>query len=205
MSKSKSEYYIDKPKFSQAVVDYVKELTEARESGKPLPKVPNYIAQGFLNIAEGLARRDNFSRYTYREELVMDAVENCLKAIENYRIDAATRSGKPNAFGYFTQISWYAFLRRIAKEKKQQDIKVKYMTTAGVDLFAVTSSTNSAVSAASTAAVTNYVDTLRSRIDNVMDNDAALKEFAAAEKKKEKAKKIRLADSNLEEFEHDDD
>ena len=55
--------------------------------------------------------------------MVMDAVENCLKAVENYDINASTRTGKPNAFAYFTQIIWYAFLRRISKEKKQQEIK----------------------------------------------------------------------------------
>ena len=55
----------------------------------------------------------------------MDAVENCLKAIYNYNLEHATRTGKPNAFAYFTQIIWYAFLRRIQKEKKQTYIKFK--------------------------------------------------------------------------------
>ncbi len=65
--------------------------------------------------------------------MVCDATENCIKAIMNYNVDAATRSGAPNAFAYFTQISYYAFLRRIAKEKKQQDIKYSYMEHCGVD------------------------------------------------------------------------
>ena len=65
----------------------------------------------------------------------MDAVENCLKAILNYNIESATRTGKPNAFAYFTQISWYAFLRRIEKEKKQQDIKLRYIAQSGIEEF----------------------------------------------------------------------
>ena len=81
-----------------------------------------------------MSHKANFVRYTYREEMVMDAVENCLKAIENYNIDKATRTGKPNAFAYFTQIAWYAFLRRIEKEKKQQDIKMKYLSESGLEL-----------------------------------------------------------------------
>ena len=80
--------------------------------------VPDYIAKCFLKICEGLSHKSNFVRYTYREEMVMDAVENCLNAVGNYNIEAATRKGKPNAFGYFTQISWFAFIRRIKKEKK---------------------------------------------------------------------------------------
>lgn len=203
------EHYVNNAEFSQAVVDYVKEVNdaEARQHNIPkenrqLPVVPDYIADCFVRIAEGLSHRDNFIRYSFREEMVMDAVENCLKAIGNYDIEAATRTGKPNAFGYFTQISWYAFLRRIAKEKKQHDIKMKYMTSAGIDMFAVTS--NSTADLAQTSAVMNYVDTLRSRIDLIKDHDAAVKEYAAEEKKREKAKQIRLADSNLEEFINDD-
>jgi hypothetical protein len=65
----------------------------------------------------------------------MDGVENCLKAIMNYNIDTATRTGTPNAFAYFTQICYYAFLRRLAKEKRQQDIRLKYMDDAGVEEF----------------------------------------------------------------------
>jgi hypothetical protein len=69
--------------------------------------------------------------------MVMDAVENCLKAIRNYNIEAATRTGNPNAFAYFTQITYWAFLRRIAKEKKQQEIKDSYFeNTFAADLIA---------------------------------------------------------------------
>ena len=136
MSKIKPQdkpHYVNNAQFSQAVVDYVIELNEAKKVKEPLPKVPDYVAQCFLKICEGLSHKSNFVRYSYREEMVMDAVENCLKAIENYDIEAATRTGKPNAFAYFTQISWYAFLRRIEREKRQQDIKMKYIEQSGID------------------------------------------------------------------------
>ena len=129
MAKSKraSIHYVNNRDFSQAVVDYCTLADQAKAAGQQQPIVPDYIAECFLRIAEGLSHKSNFIRYTYREEMVMDAVENCLKAIENYNIEAATRTGLPNAFAYFTQISWYAFLRRIAKEKKQQDVKLRYL------------------------------------------------------------------------------
>lgn len=186
MSKETSEHYVDNARFSQAVVEYVQKLNEAKDAGRPLPIVPDYIADCFLRISEGLSHRPNFIRYTYREEMVMDGVENCLRAIENYNIEAATRSGKPNAFSYFTTIVWYAFIRRIAKEKRQQDIKLKYMTSAGLDMYATFGAGQGSATEASV--VMNYVDTLRTRIDSVKDRDRSIKEFAVEERRRAKIK-----------------
>jgi hypothetical protein len=191
MAKKKSIHYVNNADFSTAVVNYVTLLDEARKQEKTLPVVPDYIAQCFLRIAEGLSHKSNFVRYTYREEMVMDAVENCLKAIENYNLEAATRSGKPNAFSYFTQISWYAFLRRIAKEKKQQDIKAKYITQSGIEEFIASTEDKQAKQVAQ-----RFVDTLRDRIDRVKDVDAQMKKIVKAERKKRKV----VADSDLTEF-----
>ena len=126
-------HYVNNADFSTAVKEYVMSANTAKSEGKPTPIVTNYIAECFLKISEGLSHKANFVRYTYREEMVMDAVENCLKAIENYDIEKATRTKKPNAFAYFTQISWYAFLRRIQKEKKQLEIKGKILERSGYD------------------------------------------------------------------------
>ena len=183
-------HYVNNAQFSQAVVDYVTIVREAKENEEALPIVPNYIAQCFLKIAEGLSHKSNFIRYTYREEMVMDAVENCLKAIENYNLEAATRSGKPNAFAYFTQISWYAFLRRIAKEKKQQDIKFKYMSQTGVESFLL-DETDNAVSA-------HFIDTLRGRIEKVKEYDTEVKAFVKKEKKRRRP--MQKVDSDLTKF-----
>ena len=128
-------HYVNNKEFSLAVVKYCEQVQWAKQNGKKTPIVPNYVAECFLKIAEGLSHKANFVRYTYREEMVMDAVENCLKAIENYNVEAATRTGTPNAFAYFTQISWYAFLRRINREKKQQDIRLKYIAEAGLSII----------------------------------------------------------------------
>lgn len=192
MSKRKSIHYVNNADFSQAVVEYVTVVNEAKESGKQIPIVPDYIAQCFLRIAEGLSHKSNFSRYTYREEMVMDAVENCLKAIENYNLETATRTGKPNAFAYFTQITWYAFLRRIAKEKKQQDIKLKYLTSSGLETFIEVEGDTLANTVAQ-----QFVDFLKDRIDKVKATDDAVKEFVKKEKRKKREQK---ADSDLSEF-----
>jgi len=191
-TKRKSIHYVNNADFSQAVVDYVTLVEQAKETKTTIPKVPDYVAQCFLRIAEGLSHKANFIRYTYREEMVMDAVENCLKAIGNYNLEAATRTGKPNAFAYFTQISWFAFLRRIAKEKKQQDVKMKYLTQSGIENFII----NEHGDEMSQQVVDAFVDTLRDRIDKVKSQDTLIKEYAKTEKKKRTIK----VDSDLSEF-----
>ena len=196
MAKKKiNAHYVNNKDFSQAVVDYCNDVNEAKNCGDQTPIVPDYIAQCFLRIAEGLSHKSNFIRYTYREEMVMDAVENCLKAIKNYNIEAATRTGNPNAFSYFTQISWYAFLRRIAKEKKQFEIKQKYMTSSGIEEFVMTQDGD----IASQQAVQAFVDTLKDRIDKVKDKDAEVKNFAVKEKKRSK-RAANVVDSDLSSF-----
>ena len=180
--------------FSANIVEYVKTVNEAREKSEELPVVTNYLAECFLKIAENLSHKSNFIRYTYREEMVMDAVENCLKAVENYNINATTRSGKPNAFAYFTQIIWYAFLRRIAKEKKQQEIKEKYLSQSGIEEFLV-----SEQGEASSVVATHFIDVLKDRIDKVKEYDTIMKEFGKKEKQQRKKRTVN-ADSDLKDF-----
>ena len=193
MSRSKNLHYVNNADFSQAVVDYVTIADEAKRNKTEIPKVPDYVAQCFLRIAEGLSHKSNFSRYTYREEMVMDAVENCLKAIGNYNLEAATRTGKPNAFAYFTQITWYAFLRRIAKEKKQQDIKMKYLAKSGIENFVDLDLADEAAG----QIIGTFVDTLRDRIEKVKQTDTVYDDLYKEEKKK---KRTKIADSDLSEF-----
>ena len=196
-NKKNNIHYVNNKEFSQAVVDYCTKVNEAKNQEADIPIVPDYIAQCFLKISEGLSHKSNFIRYTYREEMVMDAVENCLKAILNYDIQAATRTGKPNAFAYFTQITWYAFLRRIAKEKKQQEIKMKYLTTSGIENFLTTGEGDDA----SQYIVGHFVDTLRDRIGRVKTFDSEVKEYVKSEKKKKRSVN---ADSDLTEFMHEE-
>ena len=189
-------HYVNNKEFSLAVVDYCESAEKARkQKSKNIPIVPNYIAECFLKIAEGLSHKSNFIRYTYREEMVMDAVENCLKAIKNYDIKTATRTGTPNAFAYFTQISWYAFLRRIEKEKKQQDIKLKYIANVGIDELVDNQDGDMPNDEAMA-----FVDNLRSRIDGVRANDLYWKDIVTEEKKKTRKRRAVNVDSDLKDF-----
>jgi hypothetical protein len=194
MKPKERPHYVNNRDFSNAVVEYCTSAQEAKDVGESTPIVTDYIASCFLKIAEGLSHKANFVRYTYREEMVMDAVENCLKAIENYDIEAATRSGKPNAFAYFTQISWYAFLRRIQKEKKQQDVKMKFIAEADVAEFL----DDDGEGYGHMQYASPFIDTLRMRIDAVKGADQEFKEYAKEEKKR-KRRAVNV-DSDLSEW-----
>ena len=172
-------HYVNNRQFSYAVVDYVTEANAAKAKGDKNPIVPDYIAMCFMKICEGLSHKPNFVRYTYRDEMVMDGVENCLKAIYNYRIDASTRTGKPNAFSYFTQIAYFAFIRRIVKEKKQADIKFKFMEQANIEEFVSSIDMNNPIDQ-------SFLDTLREKISKIKEVDAQIKDFEKEEKVKEK-------------------
>ena len=172
-------HYVNNRDFSYAVVDYVTEANKAKETGSKNQEVPDYIAICFMKICEGLSHKPNFVRYTYRDEMVMDGVENCLKAIYNYRIDASTRTGKPNAFSYFTQIAYFAFIRRIVKEKKQADIKFKFMEQANIEDFVSSIDMNSPIDQ-------SFLDTLREKISKIKEVDKQVKEFEKEEKVKKK-------------------
>lgn len=185
-------HYVNNAQFSEAVVEYVKHAREVESQGLDKPQINDYIASCFLKIAEGLSHKANFVRYTYREEMMMDAVENCLKAIDNYNLETATRTGKPNAFAYFTQISWYAFLRRIEREKKQQDIKMRYLTESGIEDLISEESQNDDAFRQTQA----FVDELRGRIDIVKESDKVIKDYEKGQRQKRKRK----VDSDLSEF-----
>ena len=116
MAKKKSVHYVDNKKFLQAMIDW----RETWPDEENIPPVTNYIGECFLKIATHLSYRPNFINYTYRDEMISDGIENCLQYVKNFNPEKSK-----NPFAYFTQIIYYAFLRRIAKEKKQSHIKNK--------------------------------------------------------------------------------
>ena len=126
--KKKNAHYIDNKQFLEAMKEWKQKCVDAEEAGEERPQVTNYIGECFLKIANGLSYRPNFINYTYRSEMVSDGIENCLQYIHNFDPEKSK-----NPFAYFTQIIYYAFIRRIQKEKKQMQIKSKLIANAGVE------------------------------------------------------------------------
>ena len=119
-SEKKKEHYVNNKEFLAAMTEYKKLCVEAEESGEDKPPVSNYIGECFLKIANHLSYRPNFINYTFRDDMISDGIENCLQYLDNFNPEKSN-----NPFAYFTQIIYYAFIRRIKKEKKQQHIKHK--------------------------------------------------------------------------------
>ena len=123
-----SEHYVNNKEFLEALVVFKAKCSAAKEAGEPRPQISNYIGECFLKIATHLSYKPNFVNYMFREDMICDGIENCLQYIDNFD---PTKSSNP--FAYFTQIIYYAFLRRIQKEKKQMEIKNKILEKSGYD------------------------------------------------------------------------
>jgi DNA-directed RNA polymerase specialized sigma subunit len=128
VKKTQKAHYVDNKKFLQAMIEHREKCRVAEEKGKKKPDVSNYIGECFLKIANHLSYRPNFINYTFRDDMISDGIENCLQYMDNFNPDKST-----NPFAYFTQIIYYAFIRRIQKEKKQMDVKKKMIQNAGVE------------------------------------------------------------------------
>ena len=131
-SEKKKEHYVNNKEFLAAMTEYRKLCTEAEESGEDKPPVSNYIGECFLKIANHLSYRPNFINYTFRDDMISDGIENCLQYLKNFN---PAKSNNP--FAYFTQIIYYAFIRRIQKEKKQITIKQRMIQEANYDDMAL--------------------------------------------------------------------
>ena len=130
MAKAKGVHYVDNKKFHQAMIDWKEKCKDAEEAGDEVPQITDYIGSCFLKIANGLSYRPNFINYTYRQEMISDGIENCLQYMSNFNPEKSN-----NPFAYFTQIIYYAFIRRIQKEKKQQDVKAKMIANSGTEIM----------------------------------------------------------------------
>jgi hypothetical protein len=121
-TKENARHYVDNERFLSEMTEFRNAVILSKENNTERPRVPNYIGECLFKIATHLARKPNFANYTFREDMVSDGIENCLLYIDNFDPEKSK-----NPFAYFTQIIYYAFLRRIQKEKKHLYIKYKSM------------------------------------------------------------------------------
>jgi hypothetical protein len=131
-SKKSKEHYVSNKEFLAAMIEYRKMVNTAKKEGKPKPPVTDYIGNCFLKIANHLSYRPNFINYTFRDDMISDGIENCLQYLDNFNPHKSN-----NPFAYFTQIIYYAFIRRIQKEKKQVTIKHKMLLDSNFDDMAL--------------------------------------------------------------------
>ena len=169
--------YINNNEFLEAVKDYKKLCLEAEDSGDDAPRIPNYIGECIFKISTRLASRPNFSGYTYKDDMISDGLENAIQALGNFGPEKSS-----NPFAYFTQIIWYAFLRRIDKEKKQLYIKHKVIENSVIHGTAVEKNDGDSGDAA-------FIDLNNDYMNNFVQNfEDTMERKKIAKKEKEDAK-----------------
>ena len=124
--RKRSEHYVNNKEFLAALIKYQEDIEIARLQDKPKPRIPRYIGECFLKIANHLSFKPNFVNYMFKEDMISDGIENCVQYIHNFNPEKSK-----NPFAYFTQIIHYAFLRRIQREKRQLEIKNKIIEKSG--------------------------------------------------------------------------
>ena len=124
--RKRSEHYVNNKEFLAALIKYQEDIEIARLQDKPKPRIPRYIGECFLKIANHLSFKPNFVNYMFKEDMISDGIENCVQYIHNFNPEKSQ-----NPFAYFTQIIHYAFLRRIQREKRQLEIKNKIIEKSG--------------------------------------------------------------------------
>ena len=134
MGRKAKQEYVNNKDFLAAMIEYKARVHEAKDKDNTRPIVPTYVGECIMKIATHLARKPNFVNYTFKEEMISDGIENCLQYIDNFNPEKSN-----NPFAYFTQIIYYAFLRRIQKEKKH--LFVKFKMTEQTNLFDTTAAT----------------------------------------------------------------
>ncbi len=127
-TKARKEHYVNNKEFLVALIEYRKAVDKAEKQKKEKPPVTKYIGECFLKIAQHLSYRPNFINYTFRDDMISDGIENCLQYLDNFNPEKSN-----NPFAYFTQIIYYAFIRRIQKEKKQTTIKNRLIMEGNYD------------------------------------------------------------------------
>lgn len=169
---TKPAHYVDNKKFLEALIEYRRQVVEAQEKGLPKPIVSNYLGECFIKIATHLSYKANFINYTFKDDMISDGIENCLTAVEKF--DPARSS---NPFAYYTQIIYFAFVRRIQKEKKQQATKYKLLENIDIDQIVSQSEDNEEI-------VNHLMEMVRKQVDTIEPERRTIK--TAKSKKKEK-------------------
>jgi len=130
--RKKTIHYVDNAKFLEEMIEYKKQYYTSKNNDEELPIISEYLGSVFLKIAQRLSFRPNFINYAFKDDMISDGIENCLHYIHNYDPEKST-----NPFAYFTQIIYYAFIRRITIEKKQSSIKQKIIDSSSMKTYDV--------------------------------------------------------------------
>jgi hypothetical protein len=109
---SDKPHYVNGKAFEDAIREYYS-----------TDKITEYLGEAIKKIASGLSFAPNFINYSYKDEMVGDAVVKMYQALK-YKKFKLDHGFKP--FSYFTTIAFHAFISRIKKEKKHHQLIEEY-------------------------------------------------------------------------------
>ena len=115
MSEAKN-HYVDRKRFTDEINEHTKKTKRAIKGKKPPPEIPEYVVDSVMRMCKGMGMRSNWNGYTYIDDMISDAMENCIKALRSCPWGRFTKE-KGDAFGYFNMIISNSFIGTLAKEK----------------------------------------------------------------------------------------
>ena len=136
-SKDKAAHYVDGKLFYEQIKEYYR--TDI---------LIDDLAVAIVKISTGLSFAPNFINYSYKDEMVGDAILKMFSALKNKKFNCESHN---NPFSYFTTIAFHAFINRIKKEKKHRETITKYQESVYADKMQENTSNNNV-----------YIDTINS-------------------------------------------
>jgi len=152
---TESAHYVNNADFLTALIEHKNSVKEALARGEEKPMISNYLGECFLKIATHLSYKGNFVGYSYRDDMISDGIENCLVAADKFDPEKSS-----NPFAYYTQIIYFAFVRRIQKEKKQQATKYKMLENVDLEQLLAHSDGNEEY-------INKIIDLMQKQMDNI--------------------------------------
>lgn len=123
MARKAKNNYIDNKLFTAKLTAFLQEKESDESITLRDHPSGDYIGLCIMEICQNLAKKSNFVNYTFKDEMISDGIENCVKAALNFKYEISS-----NAFGYFTQVAFNAFVRRIQLEQKQREKKLRVLS-----------------------------------------------------------------------------
>ena len=115
--KKRGSHYVDKKEFYEEMCEFIKQRKK-----DPKCEVPPCIAKKLHLIVNNYSYNYNFINYTFKDNMISEALFNCLRYIDNFNPEISK-----NPFAYFTQITWSSFVKVIKEEKKVSVLKKKLL------------------------------------------------------------------------------
>jgi len=105
---SEKPHYVNSKQFEEEIRQFYK-----------TDNMTEYLADAIKRIAYGLSFAPNFINYSYRDEMMGDAIVKMYQALKykKFKLDHGF-----SPFSYFTTIAFHAFISRIKKEKKHHQL-----------------------------------------------------------------------------------